>query len=334
MSNKLSSVGIIGIGSCLPERILSNFDLEKMVETSDEWIMQRTGISQRRILERDQPAFELGVTAAQRAIEDAGISPEEIGLIIATTGSPDYHFPSTACLIQGRIGAVNAGAIDMNAACSGFVYGITFAKQFISTNTYNYVLVVSCEGLSKIIDWEDRNTCVLFGDCAAAAVLGKADDGYGILSHYLGADGTPDNCYLMTSPCCYISEAEANKRKHENKQAIWMSGGSVMKFAIRIMDRAIRKVVDDAQLTLDDIKYVVPHQANIRIIEDAAKSLGIGNDKMFCNIRDYGNVSSATIPLALDKMSKNGLLSKGDNIVVVGFGSGLTWAAALVRWCR
>lgn len=330
MSNNVMGVGILGLGSCLPEKVLTNADLEKMVETSDEWITKRTGISERRILEKDTPAYVLGIEAAKKAIEDSGICAEDIDLIIATTCSPDYLTPSTSCLIQKGIGASKASAFDLNAACSGFIYGITIAQQFIKTGYYKYVLVVSCEGMSKLTDWKDRNTCVLFGDAAGAAVLGPTEEGYGILSTHIGADGNLGE--VITIPCCSINEKDLLVRVNDEKRVIWMNGGEVLKFAVRVMVHATERVLTDANLTVEDVKMIIPHQANMRIIDGAAKRLGIPNEKVFANIHKYGNTSSATVPVALEEALKANAFSKGDYIVLVGFGGGLTWASALLKW--
>lgn len=332
MSNRVNSVGIIGIASCLPNKVLSNSDLEKMVDTSDEWITKRTGIFERRILEKDRPAYELGVEAARKAIDNAGITPKDIGLIIVATETPDYLAPSTACIIQNKLGAVGAAAFDLNAACSGFIYGITVAKQFIETGYNRYVLVVACEGLTKVVDWEDRNTCVLFGDGAGAVVLGPVEEGYGIIAANLGADGSLG--HNITIPCCHLDQSEIEKRKHENKRVIWMDGSEVFKFAVRVMAEATEKVVNDAGFSLNDVKLVVPHQANIRIIDGATKRLDIPEDKVYKNVHKYGNISSASIPVALDEAINFRLISKGDYLVLVGFGGGLTWGSVLMRWVK
>jgi 3-oxoacyl-[acyl-carrier-protein] synthase III len=332
LNNDLIPVGILGVGSCLPEKVLSNADLEKMVETSDEWITKRTGISERRVLDKDTPAYELGIKATERAIQDAGLTPEDIDLIICTTETPDYLTPSSACTIQGRIGATKAAAFDLNAACSGWVYGITVAKQFIQTGYYKNVVVVGCEGLSKATDWEDRNTCVLFGDGAGAAVIGRVENGYGILGTHIGADGTAG--HNITLPCCYIEEKDMAVRLHEKKDVIWMEGGEVFKFAVKVMAQATDRVLEEVNLTKEDIDYILPHQANTRIIEGAIKRLGLTHDKMHPIIHKYGNISSASIPVALDEAVRSGKIKKGDNIVVVGFGGGLTWASAVIKWAK
>lgn len=323
-------VGIIGMGSFLPDKVLTNSDLEKMVNTSDEWIKKRTGISERRTLEEGQPAHMMGVKAAEKALKDAGIKASEIDLIIVTTEAPDYLTPSMSCLIQRNIGAKNAAAFDLNAACSGLVYGMTVAQQFISSGYYKYILLIGCEGLSRILDWKDRNTCVLLGDGAGAFVLGPVDEGYGILSSVLGADGNLG--HNITIPCCYMSEEDLKKRPNENKRVMWMDGGEVFKFAVRVMAQATAEVINDANISIEDITLIVPHQANIRIIEGAAKRLNVGKEKVMSNVDKYGNISSASIPVALDEAVKGGKVKKGDYIVLVGFGGGLTWASTLLRW--
>jgi len=330
LSNSISGVGILGIGSCLPEKVLTNYDLEKMVDTSDEWITKRTGISERRILDDDTPTYGLGVTAARKALEDAGLTAEQIDLIIVTTEVPDYLTPSTACIIQREIGAVNAAAFDMNAACSGFAYALTISRQFIETGFYKHILIVCCEGLSKVTDWKDRNTCILFGDGAGAAVIGKVEKDYGILSTYIGADGNLG--HNITVPCCFISDTDREKRLNGTERTLWMDGAEVFKFAVKIMEEASLKALELAGMTLDDIKMIVPHQANIRIVDGAAKRLKVPSEKIYTNLQKYGNISSASIVVALDELIKSGAVRKGDNLVLVGFGGGLTWGSAVLKW--
>lgn len=332
MTESKKSFGILGLGSAVPDKVLNNFDLEKMVDTSDEWITKRTGISERRLLEKDCPAYTLGVQAARKALDDAKISAADIDMILVTTSTPDYLSPSTACLIQKEIGASNAFAFDLNAACSGFVFGLTTAHQYLLTGYVKKALVVSCEGLTKVVDWEDRNTCVLFGDGAGAAVLGEVENSYGIISTYLGCNG--EGSGLITIPCCYMSEEDKNKRIHENKRTLWMDGGEVFKFAVKILAQSCEKVCNDAGIDLDLIKCIVPHQANMRILEGAAKRLGIEETIMYTNLKRYGNISSASVPVALDEAVKDGILKFGDYFILVGFGGGLTWASALLRWCK
>lgn len=330
MKKKVENVGILGIGSYLPDRILTNEDLEKMVDTSDEWITKRTGIKQRRILDEGVPGYIMGVEAAKKAITVAKISPEEIGMIICVTNSPDFIVPSTACIIQREIGAVNAGAFDLNAACSGFIYGISVGQNFIKSGQYKYVLVVSVEALSRVTDWKDRNTCVLFGDGAGAAVLGEAEEDYGIKGTYLGADG--NLAEFITLPFSYVTEEEKEKRNSDAYFSIWQNGAQVFKFAVKVLESAVLKVVEETSIPLIEIDYVFPHQANARIIEGAAKRLDIDNDKVVNIIEETGNVSSACIPVAIDKYYNEGKLKKGNNIILVGFGGGLTWGSALIKW--
>ena len=329
--NDSPSVGILGVGSYVPEKILTNRDLEKLVDTSDEWIKQRTGISERRILEDDKPIYSMGVISAKKAIKDAGINPEEIGMIIVTSSSPDYITPPAASRIQAEIGAVNAASFDLSAACTGSIYGLTIGQQFIKTGYYDYVLVVAVECMSRVTDWTDRNTCVLFGDGSGAIVLGKVDNGYGILSSYLDSNG--EMAENITIPCLYLSDEDKEKRsKYKNKHAIWQDGKEVFKFAIQAMPLATQKVLDDAGMTVDDLKFLIPHQANNRIIESAAKKLGIDENHVYVTIEKYGNTSSASVIMALEDAYLNNHLTKGDNLVLVGFGAGLTWGAALVKW--
>lgn len=324
------SVGIIGTGSYLPEKILTNNDLEKMVETSNEWILKRTGISERRILDEDKPAYSMGVEAAKRALEDAKLNAEDIDLIILTTESPDYMTPSSACIIQGEIGATKATAFDLNAACSGFIYGLVVGQQFITNGMYKHVLVIGCEALSKVTDWKDRNTCVLFGDGAGAAILGEVEDGYGILNSYLGSDGSSG--MTITLPNLYITDSEKEKRQNGKLNSIWMDGSEVFKFAVRAMSSATIKVLEDLGMTVDDLQFIFPHQANTRIIDGAIKKLGVTDEKMHYVIQKYGNISSASIPVALDEAKKAGKLNTGDNMVLVGFGGGLTWGSLVLKW--
>jgi len=312
---------------------LTNSDLEKMVDTSDEWIIKRTGISERRILDEGTPIYSLAVKAAKQALEDSAIPPEQIDLILVTTSTPDYLTPSTSCIIQKETGAVNAAAFDMTAACSGFVYGITVAKQFIETGYYKHILLVSSEGMSRAVDWQDRKNCVLFGDAAGAVVLGKVDEGYGILSTYIGSDGAMGD--YITIPCLYMPEEDIERRKDlKNKISIWQDGQEVFKFAVKIMPFATEKVIENTEVTLDDVKYIIPHQANSRIIESAIKRLGVALEKVYTTIKKYGNISSASIPVAMDDAYRKKCLARGDNLVLVGFGGGLTWGSALVRWSK
>ncbi len=328
--SKFLSVGITGTGSYLPPKELTNFDLEKMVDTSDEWIRTRTGISKRRIADDNTATSDMATEAAKIAIGDAGLKPEAIDLIIVATATPDMAFPSTACIVQKNIGATRAVAFDIEAACSGFIYGLTIGEQFIRTGMYKNALVIGAETLSKITNWEDRNTCVLFGDGAGAAVLGPVEVGYGIISSKLGADG--DNGHYLTQPAGGSRMPVSRDNISSKLHYIHMDGREVFKFAVRIMERSALEVIEGAGYCLEDINYMVPHQANIRIIEAAAKRLSLGMDRVYVNLDKYGNMSSASVPVALDEALKKGNIKAGDVVILVAFGGGLTWGASLIRW--
>jgi len=332
MTISTKSVGIIGTGSFLPEKVITNQDLEKIVETSNEWILKRTGISERRILDEDLPSYSMGLEAAKRALEDSKLEAEDIDLIIFATVTQDYMTPSSACIVQGAIGAKNATAFDLNAACTGFIYAMVVAEQFIKNGMYKHAIVIGCEGLSKVTDWKDRNTCVLFGDGAGAVVLGEVDEGYGILNSHLGSDGT--GSMNITIPSLYITEAEKQKRLNEKYNSLWMDGSEVFKFAVKGMSSATLQVLNELNMTVDDLQHIFPHQANTRIIDSAIKKLGVTDDKLQYIIQKYGNISSASIPVALDEANKEGKLKKGDNMVLVGFGGGLTWGSIAIKWFK
>lgn len=324
--------GIVGMGSYVPSKILDNFDLEKMVETSDEWIRTRTGIEERRMADADVYTSDLAAEAALRALKDAQMTPEEVELIILATVTPDMYTPSTACIVQDKIGAVNAAAFDINAACSGFLYALAIANQFIKTGCYNNVLVIGADTLTKVTDWKDRNTCVLFGDGAGAAVIKSVDEDYGILGTHMGADGAAGK--VLTVPGIFSPQEELDKRISKNPRTIFMEGQEVFKFAVKIMVQATKTVVEEANLTIEDIDVIVPHQANIRIIDSAAKRLKIDKDKVFVNLNKYGNMSAASVPVALSEAVEEQFIKKGDLVVLVGFGGGLTWGSALMRWAK
>lgn len=322
-------VGIIGIGSCLPDNILSNFDLEKIVNTSNEWIVERTGISYRRKADDSICSSDLGAEAAKIAIGKAGLSFEDIDLIISTSSSPDKFFPSTACIIQSKIGARNAAAFDIQAGCSGFIYGVSTAAQYITTGQCRNVLVVGSEVLSKFTDWEDRNTCVLFGDGAGAAVLSQVESG-GVIASILGADG--GGADLLELPAGGTKEPASFETVKNHRHYIKMNGNEVFKFAVKILEDSVKKVVAKTEVRLEDIDYIIPHQANIRIIDAAVKRLKFPRERVIVNLDKYGNMSSASIPVALDEALNAGRIQKGDKIVMVGFGAGLTWGANLIEW--
>jgi 3-oxoacyl-[acyl-carrier-protein] synthase-3 len=324
------AVGILATGRYVPEKVLTNADLEKMVDTSDEWIVTRTGIRERRISRPDEPSSEMAVNAAKSALEKAGIAAEQLDLIIVATVTPDMFFPSTACIVQEKLGATRAAAFDLSAACSGFLYGTSVAAQFIANGVYRYVLVIGVESLSKIVDWTDRNTCVLFGDGAGAAVLGPVEDGMGFLSFELGADGMGAELLKLEAGGSRKPVPKVEPGNRENY--IYMAGGEVFKFAVRAMNTASDGALAKAGITKEDVDFLVPHQANLRIIDSAVKRLGLPYDKVVINLDKYGNMSSASIPVALDEAVSEGRIKEGDTLVLVGFGGGLTWGASVLKW--
>ena len=326
------AAGIIGIGCYLPEKKLTNQDLDKMVDTSDAWITERTGIKTRHIAAPDQATSDLAYEAAVRALADANTKPEELDLIIVATESPDYKYPSTACLLQARLGAKNAAAFDLSAGCSGFVYGLGIGSQSIVSGLYKKILLVGAETLSRITDWTDRNTCVLFGDGAGAAVLGRVEEGYGVLSLDLGADGSGGSHLIQ--PAGGSRKPTTHETVDAHEHLIHMDGQDVFKFAARRMPYACRKVLQKAGMTIDDVALLVPHQANLRIIDNAIDRLKIDRDRVWINIDKHGNMSAACVPVCLTEAQEAGRLKKGDNVIMVAFGAGLTWAGALVKWAK
>lgn len=332
MQEMNKSVGIIGIGSYVPEKIVTNKDLEKIVETSDEWIVSRTGIKQRHVVEAGVATSDLATYAAEKALLDAGVTADEIDLIIVATATPDMLFPSTACLVQDKIKASKAAAFDLSAGCSGFAYGLVTGSQFIKTGLYKKVLVIGAETLSTILDWNDRNTCVLFGDGAGAVVLGEVPAGYGILGVDLGADGSGGE--LLKLPAGGSRIPTTNESINQRLHYLQMSGNDVFKFAVKVMGEAAVKALDNSGLSHTDVDCLIPHQANIRIIQSAAKRLKLPMEKVIVNVDKYGNTSAASIPLAMDEAIKDGKLKNGDIIVLVGFGAGLTWASCVIKWYK
>ena len=326
------AAGIIGIGCYLPEKKLTNQDLEKMVDTSDAWITERTGIKTRHIAAPDQATSDLAYEASLKALADAKTKPEELDMIIVATETPDYKYPSTACLLQAKLGAKNAACFDLSAGCSGFVYALGIGSQSIVSGLYKKILLVGAETLSRIINWTDRNTCVLFGDGAGAAVLGRVDDGYGVLSLELGADGTGGEHLIQPAG------GSRNPTTHETVdaygQCVHMDGQDVFKFAARKMPAACKKVLQKAGMTIDDIALLVPHQANLRIIDNAIDRLKIDRERVWINIDKHGNMSAACVPVCLPEAQQAGRLKKGDNVIMVAFGAGLTWAGALLKWAK
>jgi len=324
------AVSIVGTGSYVPERILTNAELEKSVDTTDDWIVTRTGIRERRIAAEGEFTSHMGAKAAQRALEQSGVTPAEVDLIIVATVTPDTFFPSTACHIQRLIGASAAACFDVSAACSGFLYGIEIAQQFISNHTYNTVLVIGADKLSSIVNWEDRNTCVLFGDGAGAAVLRFRADSHGVITTYMGSDGNYGDILHMPGGGCAIPvTAETLPLKLNTLQ---MNGRETFKQAVISMQIAAKKALEQSGLTVDDLTCIIPHQANLRIIEALADRLHVPMEKFHTNLDRYGNTSAAAVAIALDEANRTGRFEVGDYILMVVFGGGLTYASSVVQW--
>lgn len=325
----MSFVKFLGIGSAAPEKVLSNFDFEKMIDTSDEWIRSRTGISERRIAEPDVASSDLGYEASIKALEDASIGPEDIDGIIVGTITPDFIFPSTACVLQNLLGAKNAFAFDVLAGCSGFIYALHVAKGLIQGGSAKKLLVVGAETLSKIMNYEDRTTCILFGDGAGAAVI-TASETPGILSSCLGANGDGWEYLYMPGGGSRIPTSEESVKN--GSHFLQMQGKEVFKEAVKALQSSSLKAIEQAGITPDQIDLLIPHQANYRIIEVVRKRLELPEEKVFSNLDRYGNTSSASVPIALDEAVKSGRLKKGDIVVFSAFGAGFTWGASVVRW--
>jgi len=330
-SNKLRrTVSIIGTGSYVPERVLTNFDLEKMVDTSDAWIRTRTGISERRIAAKEEATSDLATKAALAAMEQAQVTAEEIDLIIVSTVTPDMAFPATACWVQKNLDAVRAACFDISAACSGFVYALEIAQQFISTHVYNTVLIIGADKLSSIVDWSDRNTCVLFGDGAGAAILRNRADSHGVIATYMGSDGEFTDILCMPGGGSRTPITPENINQKLN--TIKMVGKETYKQAVIAMSTAADKVLELAGLTSQDITCVIPHQANIRIIEAIAHRMGIPMDKFYVSLERYGNTSAGAVAIALDEAHRTDRIKIGDYILLIVFGGGLTWASSIIQW--
>jgi 3-oxoacyl-[acyl-carrier-protein] synthase III len=328
-SKSVRSSQITGTGHYVPERILTNHDLEKMVETSDEWITTRTGIKERRVAAPGQACSDLAAAAATCALEMAGVAPADLDAIFMGTISGDMQFPATATLVQDRIGAVNAAALDVSAACSGFIYGVNLANAMIASGTMNRILVIGAEVLTKFVDWEDRATCVLFGDGAGAAVLEACPAGEGILATHMKSDGSLAD--LLCIPAGGSRLPYTDDTRQGRLHYIKMKGDGVFKFAVRAMADAARIVLDEAGYTIEDVKFVVPHQANIRIIDAVSERLELPKERMIVNLDRFGNTSSATIPIAYDELVRSGRLHTGDLVLFTGFGGGFTWGSILFR---
>jgi 3-oxoacyl-[acyl-carrier-protein] synthase-3 len=318
------------VGSYVPAKILTNADLEKIVETSDEWITTRTGIKERRLAAKDEFTSDLATAAALRAMKKAAVTAEQIDLIIVATITPDMPFPSTACLVQRKIGARRAAAFDLEAACSGFIYGLEIAQQFIMSRTYDTVLVIGAEKLSTIVDWEDRNTCVLFGDGAGAAVLQNRPNAHGLLTAVMGADGEKADLLFMPGggSRCPASAESVMSRQHYLR----MEGKETFKNAVQAMMTAANEALRRCEIDITRIKCIIPHQANQRIIDAVGERLGAKPEQIFVNVHKYGNTSAASVAIALDEAVESGRVQRGDLILLVVFGAGLTWGAAVIEW--
>ena len=325
----MKKVGIIGVGEYLPKRVLTNADLEKMVDTSDEWITTRTGIKERRLAAKNEATSDLAIKAAKEALADAKIKPHDLDLIIVATITPDMPFPAVACLLQHALGAKDAVCFDISAACAGFIYAMTIAQQFIARGTYKNALVIGAEVLSAVTDWQDRSTCVLFGDGAGAAVLAEVKS-KGILSTYLGSNGSQAD--LLKIPAGGSRNPTTRDTLDSRQHYIKMEGNEVFKLAVTIMAEAAQVALKKAGLACKDVNLVIPHQANMRIITAMAKKLGLDMDKVYLNIGKYGNMSSASTATALCEAVKEGRINKGDIVLLDAFGAGLVWGACVIKW--
>ena len=322
---------ILGTGSYVPDKVLTNFDLEKMVDTSDEWIRTRTGIVERRIADENTPSSELALRAAKKALEMAQLSPADLDAILVATVTPDYIFPSTACILQHKLGARRVMAYDFSAGCTGFIYGLIQADSLIKSGFAKYVLVVAVEELSKITDWKDRSTCVLFGDGAGAAVVGPAkDDEHGILSMYAASDGSLGE--LLILPGGGSAHPTSEETVKQNLHVLKMAGNEVFKHAVRQMEEAALKALELANLDMKELDWLVPHQANIRIIDFVARRLNLPMEQVVVTIDKYGNTSASSIPIALDEAVRDGKIKPDQNVLMVAFGAGFTWGSILMRW--
>lgn len=324
-------VGIIGVGSALPDKVVTNFDLEKSLDTSDEWIRTRTGISERRIADDGVVTSDLAARAAEQAMAEAGITASEVELIIVATATPDAPLPATACYVQAKLGAVHAAAFDVAAGCTGFIYALAVGSQFVRTGAYKRVLVIGAEVLSRILDWSDRSTCVLFGDGAGAVVLGPVAGDSGILSFKLGSDGQMAD--MLAIPAGGTRQPASLKTVESRLHYVRMlSGNETFKFAVRVLGEVTSQALEAAGLNKGDLDFLIPHQANLRIIEAARKRFDLPEDRVVVNIGRYGNMSSASVPVALAEAIREGRFNRGDLLALVGFGAGLTWGAAIMRY--
>ncbi|HPB30917.1 MAG TPA: beta-ketoacyl-ACP synthase III [Candidatus Sumerlaeota bacterium] len=328
--NSEKQVGIIGLGMYVPDQVVTNHDMEKIVETSDEWIVTRSGIKERRKAAPDQATSDLDAEAGRRALENAGIGPEDLDGIICATFTPDHLCPSTACIVQDKLGAKNAFAFDISAACSGFVYGLNVAKGLILSETYRTIMVIGGETMSRFTDYQDRGTCVLFGDGAGCAIL-QADAPRGRLLHsYMGSDGSMARHIII--PAGGSRRPPSKETLEERKHFIYMEGNEVFKFAVRILAHSVEEALKRSGHKVEEVSLIIPHQANYRILESAAKKMGLPPEKMYNNIAYYGNTSAGTVPIALTEAVQKGAVKPGDVIALVAFGGGMTWGSIVIEW--
>ena len=326
----MNSVGIKGMGYYVPENVVTNFDLEKIVDTTDEWIRTRTGIEERRFASPDEATSDLSYKAALKAIEVAKIDKNQIDMIIVATCTPDYIAQGTSCLVQNKLGLTSIPCLDVNAACSGFIYGMSMAYSLVKSKIYKNILVVGAETLSRIIDMQDRNTCVLFGDGAGAVIIGEVEEGYGILGLSLGAEGEDDMVLKVPDGGTRKPNNEETIKNREN--FLIMKGKEVFKFAVTVLPKVTLDALEQAKLSVNDLSMIFPHQANERIIEAASKRIEFPLEKFYMNLNRFGNTSAASIAIALGEALEKGLVKKGDNIALTGFGAGLTYGSMVMKW--
>ena len=328
----LKSVGIVGLGIYAPEKIMTNADWEKLVDTSDEWIRTRTGIQERRYVAEGQGTSDLAVEAGKNALKDAGMTPEEVDFIILATCTPDYRAQNSSSLVQAKLGAKNAAAFDLSAACSGFIYALSVGKSMIQSGMYKNILVIAAESVSKLLNMKDRNTAILFGDEAAAAVLKEVEDGYGIISSFLGTEGVTDETLRINVG------GTLNPVTHEaidnGDIYLKMNGQEVFKFAVKALPKSTKEALAVAGMKVEDLDMVIPHQANMRIIEAASKRLKVPMDKIYVNLQKYGNTSAASVGLALGEAVQEGKIKKGSMLALTGFGAGLTYGSVIMKWAK
>ena len=327
---KINSAGILGTGHYAPEKLLTNFELEKMVDTTDEWIRTRTGIETRHIASSGENTSDLCVKAAEKALEMANLSADDIDFVMVATASPDHIVPSTACLVQDKMGMKKAGAMDISAGCSGYIYALATAAGMVKGGICKHVLIVGAEILSRLVNWKDRSTCILFGDGAGAAVVGPAEEGFGLIASDLGSDGSLGD--ILCIPAGGVAERVTHEAIDDGHIYVHMDGTDVFKAAVRHMEDTTKKTLEKAGLSKEDIQLFIAHQANNRIIQSLAKKMGLPEEKVYVNVNRYGNTSAASVGIALDEAVRGGNIKHGDIVVLTGFGAGLTWGCDVIKW--